>query len=180
MDHSIKHDDLMNKLAAHLRANGDRMVWEDMQLGPSGSPRPDVYTLMKSYMHPLPTAYECKISIADFRSDVTSGKWQKYFEFAGAVFFCTPKGLVQKSDIPNGCGLIWFYPDSGTFKTIKGPTLGRVTLPQAALLKLLIDGLKRLQVPERRSWEQEHRMMQQLRRRIGDEVSRLPPEQAER
>lgn len=86
----MKHNDLMHALAANLRGNSDRMVWEDMQLGPSGSPRPDVYTIMKSYTSPLPTAYECKVSVADFRGDVVSGKWQAYLRFAGAVVFVSP------------------------------------------------------------------------------------------
>lgn len=147
------------------------MIWEDMQLGPSGSPRPDVYTILKSYSRPLPTAYECKISVADFRSDVTSGKWQKYLQFAGAVIFCTPKGLVQKTDVPDGCGLVWFYPETGTFKTLKGPTFRAVSLPQDAMLKLLIDGVKRAHAPALEAWQREYALMQSLRKRLGNEVA---------
>lgn len=155
----------------HLRRNGERMTWEDMQLGPSGSPRPDVYTIVKSYARPLPIAYECKISVADFRSDVTTGKWQKYLQFAGAVIFCTPKGLVQKTDVPDGCGLIWYYPETGTFKTVKGPTFRAVVLPQDALLKLLIDGVQRAHAPAREVWQNQYSAMKSIRKRLGDEVA---------
>jgi hypothetical protein len=31
------HNDLARDLAEHLRQNTARMVWEDMQLGPSGT-----------------------------------------------------------------------------------------------------------------------------------------------
>ena len=64
-----QHDQLAEDLAAHLKAP-DRMVWLNMQLGPRGSPRPDVYTIYKSYVRPQPTAYEVKISREDFRSDI--------------------------------------------------------------------------------------------------------------
>ena len=77
----MKHDELADDLAAHLRADR-RMVWTNIQLGPSGSPRPDVYAFFKSYVDPRPMAYECKVSLSDFRADVTAGKWQSYRKFS--------------------------------------------------------------------------------------------------
>lgn len=139
------HDQLARDLAEHLRYTGARMVWEDMQMGPSGSARPDVYTMNKSFRSPRPITYEVKISVADFRSDVTSGKWQKYLDFSCGVIFAVPKGLIKKDDIPPGCGLI--IRGDKAWRTAKGPTLGMVTLNQNHLLKLLIDGVRRLHRP---------------------------------
>lgn len=140
-----QHNDLMHDLAEHLRRNSDRMVWTDMQLGPAGSPRPDVFTVNKSYTQPRPLSYEIKISRADFRSDVTSGKWQKYLDYSAGVIFACPASLVSKPDIPAGCGLI-VRSDQG-WRVAKGPTLKIVTLPESAMLKLLIDGVDRLRTP---------------------------------
>lgn len=161
----------MTALAKHLSVNSDRMIWEDMQLGPSGSPRPDVYTILKSYSRPLPTAYECKVSVSDFRSDVTSGKWQNYLRFAGAVIFCTPAGLVQKEDVPKGCGLIYFYEDTGSFRTVRNATYNAVTIPQDALLKLLIDGVKRAVQPIREANRRDFCVMRQVRAKVGNDVA---------
>ena len=83
-----KHNALAKDLADHLLGNPRRLAWLDIQLGPVHSPRPDVYTLDKSYVQPCPTAYEVKVSVQDFRSDVTSGKWQTYLNYAEAVYFC--------------------------------------------------------------------------------------------
>jgi len=47
------HDDLQADLAAWLK-DKSRMVWQDVQLGPAGSMRPDVYTLRKSFVRPWP------------------------------------------------------------------------------------------------------------------------------
>ncbi len=136
------HDQLANDLAQHLRGNSDRIVWTDMQLGPSGSPRPDVYTVPKSYSAFKPIAYECKISVSDFRRDVTSGKWQNYLKFAAGVIFAVPAGLIKKEDIPAGCGLIVRHEE--IWRTLKGPTLRAIdTLPHDAWMKLMIDGLNR-------------------------------------
>jgi hypothetical protein len=137
---SWKHDDLAADLAQHLRSDA-RMVWTDMQLGPAGSPRPDVYTLERSYSKPLPTAYECKISRSDLRSDTTSGKWQKYLAYAGAVIFAVPDGLCTVNDIPTGCGLI--VRKDQTWRHVRKATRQAASLPMDACMKLLIDGVNR-------------------------------------
>ncbi len=135
-----KHDELAADLAQYLRSD-QRMVWTDMQLGPSGSPRPDVYTLERSYSRPMPTAYEIKISRSDLRSDTTSGKWQKYLAFAGAVIFAVPEGLCTPADIPAGCGLI--VRKNMVWRNVRKATRQAVTLPMDACMKLLIDGVNR-------------------------------------
>ena len=138
--HGWEHDALMHDLAGSMLAP-DRMVWRDLQLGPHGSPRPDVLTIMKSFANPQITAYECKISVADFRSDATSGKWQKYLQYAGAVIFAAPAGLISKDDVPAHCGLIQRHETS--WRLAKKPVRNPVELPQEAALKLLIDGVSR-------------------------------------
>jgi hypothetical protein len=117
------------------------MIWTDMQLGPSGSPRPDVYLLRKSYSKPLPLAFECKISRSDLRSDTTSGKWQTYLKYAAGVVFAVPDGLCTTSDIPEGCGLI--VRKAKEWRYARRPTLAKVTVPFDACMKLLIDGVER-------------------------------------
>lgn len=136
------HNELARDLANHFRGAG-RMVWEDMQLGPSGSPRPDVFTMAKSFVRPQPTTYEVKVSVSDFRSDITSGKWQSYSDFSAAIYFAVPRGLVNKGDVPNGCGLI--VRGDGGWRAVKKATVQKITLPESALLKLLMDGIDRLQ-----------------------------------
>ncbi|KVP40864.1 hypothetical protein [Burkholderia ubonensis] len=137
------HDDLARDLAEHLRGASDRLVWTDMQLGPAGSPRPDVYSVPCSFTRFQPIAYECKISVADFRRDVTAGKWTSYLRFAAGVIFAAPAGLLKKEDIPAGCGLIVRGPDG--WRSLKGPTLKNMeNLPRDAWVKLIIDGMARL------------------------------------
>lgn len=135
-----KHDDLMLDLAGHVKGP-DRMVWCDMQLGAMHSPRPDVYAINKSYSNPRPTAYECKISREDFRSDVTAGKWQVYLQYADCVIFAAPAGLISKSEVPQVCGLIQRHENA--WRLAKKPTLNPCEIPQEAWLKLLIDGIQR-------------------------------------
>lgn len=170
IDHGWKHDDLARDLAEHLRSD-QRMVWTDMQLGPSGSPRPDVYTLERSYSRPMPTAYECKVSRSDLRSDTTSGKWQKYLAYAGAVIFAVPDGLCTPADIPSGCGLM--VRKGQVWRHIRKATRQPVTLPMDACMKLLIDGVNRsvqreLAQPRRVEPWAEHKA---VRRKFGQAVA---------
>lgn len=137
----LSHDALASDLANSLRTESV-MTWCDVQLGPAGSPRPDVYTIKKSYMSPCPTAYECKVSQSDFRSDVTSGKWQSYLKYAGAVYFACEEGLIKPKNVPEHCGLKVRYP-SGVWRAVKRAVLNPVTIPKETWLKLLIDGVER-------------------------------------
>lgn len=132
-----QHDALAHDLAMHVLST-KRLVWCDMPLGPSGSVRPDVYALDKSFAHPRAITYECKVSVADFRADVTAGKWQSYLPFSSGVYFAAPAGLLKKEDVPTGCGLI-VRGDDG-WRTLRAPTLQPFRMTQDVCLKLLIDG----------------------------------------
>lgn len=136
------HDELAHDLAQSLRVNPEHIVWEDMQMGPSGSIRPDVYLLKKRYSTFAPVTYEVKISVSDFRSDITSGKWQGYLNFSSAVIFAVPAGLIKKEDVPAGCGLIVRHEE--VWRMVKKPTVQHLeTLPRESWMKLVIDGIER-------------------------------------
>jgi hypothetical protein len=137
----MTHDALAADLAGHLRTD-TRMTWCDIQLGPSGSARPDVLTIDKSFVRPNITVYECKVTRSDYMADVTAGKWQSYLKFAGAVYFAAPAGLLKPSEIPERCGLMVRH-DSGTWRAARRAVRDPREMPFAAMLKLLIDGVER-------------------------------------
>jgi hypothetical protein len=146
------------------------MVWTDLQLGPRGSPRPDVYTINKSYINPRPTAYECKISAADFRSDVTSGKWSTYLEYAHSVIFAVPAGLISKDDVPTMCGLTVRHENA--WRLAKKAVVNPRPIAQEALLKLLIDGVTREGPRVRaREWNK-YDSTREFARKFGAEAAR--------
>lgn len=134
----MKHDELQEDLANHLRAGTDRMVWTNTQLGPVGSPRPDVFTVSKSFSRFASDAYEIKVSVSDLRSDVTSGKWQSYRKFAHRVWFAFPRGMAPLDLIPKECGVI-LRSDAGWRAARKPVAQVLDTLPRDAWLKLLMD-----------------------------------------
>lgn len=171
------HDALAEDLAAHLAANTGRMIWTDMQLGPSGSCRPDVYSIARSFSHPRPTAYEVKTSVADFRADVTRGKWSSYLTCAQCVIFAVPRGLVKAADVPAKAGLMVRSPEG--WRTVKRATTEAVRLKQDTWVKLLIDGVQRefqggaRAQAARATRYSEYRMLERVRAALGDEVAEV-------
>ena len=166
------HNELANDLADHLRGSSDRLVWTDMQLGPSGSPRPDVYTVPCTYSRFMPVAYECKVSVADFRRDITAGKWTSYLQFAAGVMFCVPAGLVTKNDIPEGCGLMVRH--ESVWRTVKGPTMRPIdNLPRDAWIKLVLDGGRRASAERIARGVTEWTLEASIRKKLGDTVGNL-------
>lgn len=171
----ISHDDLAHKLAQHLDCSS-RMVWENIPAGMSGSVRPDVYTLEKSFSSPNPITYEVKVSVSDFRSDVTSGKWKEYLNFSYGVVFAVPKGLITKNDIPNGCGLIT-YNGEGLWHTAKKPTLNPCEIPCHVLLKLMMCGEERrtqfkpIQPRQFDKWKHMETLSKKFGKDIGEKIN---------
>lgn len=169
------HDSLADDLAGHLRGNSERFVWTDMQLGPVASPRPDVYTLPKSFSRWTPLAYECKVSRSDFRADVTKGKWQDYLQFAGAVIFATPAGLIEKTEVPPGCGLM--HRTDKQWRTIQRPTLRTLdNLPKDAWMKILLDGMDRHRQtidPNRGTLIRQYIDSQAIKKKFGQAIGEL-------
>lgn len=171
---SMTHDQLQEDLACHLRAGTDRMVWTNTQLGPVGSPRPDLFTVNKSFSKFRADAYEIKVSVSDLRSDVTSGKWQSYRKFSNVVWFAFPRGMAPLDLIPRECGVI-LRSESG-WRAARKPVVQVLdTLPRDAWLKLLMD-LHPMnfsgQVKEPRT-ANDYKGEEIVRKRLGDKIGRL-------
>lgn len=154
------------------------MVWENINAGASGSVRPDVYVLNKSFSNPNPITYEIKVSLSDFRSDVTKAKWKSYLDFSYGVCFVVPKGLITKNDLPKGCGLIT-YNGNGIFHTVKKPILSPKTIDSEMLLKLLMYGGDRMtqeklyQPRDFDEWKHKETLRKKFGKDFGEKISFL-------
>ncbi|WP_067070350.1 MmcB family DNA repair protein [Roseateles chitosanitabidus] len=170
---NLTHDQLATDLAEHLRGTSNRITWEDMQLGESGSPRPDVYTMEPTYTRLTFEAFECKVSVADFRRDVTAGKWQSYLAFANSVTFAAPTGLITKDMVPPTCGLI-LRGANGGWRYAKKPVSHQLTeLPWKAWVKLLLDGVGRANGTNRATFFNEWVARRKLSDKFGAEVAAM-------
>lgn len=69
------------------------------------------------------TLIECKVSRADFLKD--KSKNFRIFPEKGMGdrrYYCCPKGLISKDELPNGWGLLYIYP-SGSVREVKASHL---------------------------------------------------------
>ena len=170
------HDALAADLADHLWGmSKPAMVWLDMQLGPAGSMRPDVFTIERTYTALNTRAFEVKVSRSDFLADATAGKAQGYRSVAGALVFAAPKGLLKREEIPDGCGLIE-RGESG-WRWARKPVISRIeTLPTKVWLKLLMDGIERVHDPRgqlRRQRVNEYTQQRRAEQMLGAELGGL-------
>lgn len=170
------HDALAADLADHLRGMfKPAMIWLDMQLGPAGSMRPDVFSIERTYTGLITRAFEVKISRSDFLADATAGKAQGYRSVAGALAFAAPKGLLKREEIPDGCGLIE-RGESG-WRWVRKPVVSRIeSLPTKVWLKLLMDGIERVHDPRavlRRQRVSEYTQQRRAEQMLGAELGKL-------
>lgn len=177
---NLSHNALAASLAAHLAGYSvPAMVWLDMQLGPSGTCRPDVFAIDKTYTALRTRAFEVKVTRSDFLSDVSSGKYLKYARYAGSTTFATPAGLVTKDEVPKGCGLIT-RSEEGVWRYQRKPTMSAVAdLPRDTWLKLVIDGVYRefseeartkVQIRQHNDWAHHARARELAGREIAEAI----------
>lgn len=138
------HHELGQRLAAHLRAKGFH-TWENIEFGNPderstrtwGVVRPDVYACkpVLRARNAAPAIYEVKVRRADFLADLAKPeKRGAYADIAEAVYYCCPDGLIAKSEVPDGFGLLCAV-ENGQFvlrKTAKRAK-GFVLQPDTAL-----------------------------------------------
>lgn len=65
--------------------------------------------IRRSYTQPCITIYEVKVSRGDFLQD---NKWKLYFQYCNEFYFVVPKGLIDKSELPDNVGLIYYNPET--------------------------------------------------------------------
>ena len=65
--------------------------------------RMDAWAMNKSWAHPVVSAYEVKVSRADFLKD---NKWPAYLPLCNQFYFVAPAGLIDVSELPLETGLL--------------------------------------------------------------------------
>lgn len=76
----------------------------------------DAVAIYKSWAHPKIVGYEIKVSRSDFLKD---NKYSLYLPYFHEFYFITPTGLVQRQEVENDIGLIWYNPEKGSLTTKK-------------------------------------------------------------
>ena len=69
-------------------------------------PIADVLNIRPSYTRFNIDIFECKVNRCNLMKEIKSEKWKKYLPYCNRFYFVTYKGLTDKIEIPEECGLI--------------------------------------------------------------------------
>jgi hypothetical protein len=87
--------------------------------------RIDAWAMNRSWAHPVATAYEIKVSRADFLKD---NKWPGYLPLCNQFYFVTPPDLISLSEVPQEAG--WMVAARSRLLTKKKAPHRAIQLPE--------------------------------------------------
>lgn len=76
----------------------------------------DAVAIYKSWSRQQIRGYEIKISRSDF---LRNAKYSRYLPYFHEFYFVTPTGMVQRQEVEENIGLIWYNPQTGGLTTKK-------------------------------------------------------------
>ncbi|GIN71163.1 hypothetical protein J14TS2_16380 [Bacillus sp. J14TS2] len=144
----------------------------------------DGLAIKKSWVNPLITGYEIKVSRSDFLSDE---KWTAYKHYCHRLDFVVPEGMIQPNELPEDIGLIYYQPEKQTLRTRRKGKIRNIEMPYEMFYYIIMNRLDNAQYPfftSKREYFEEYVQdkinSQQLGRKVNskliDEVSRLESE----
>lgn len=104
----------------------------------------DAVAIYKSWAHPKIVGYEVKTSRSDFLKD---NKYSLYIPYFHKFYFVTPTGLVQRQELEENIGLIWYNPATGSLTTKKKAVYRDIEIDAAMLLYIIMNRLENDRIP---------------------------------
>lgn len=139
------HHHLAGRLAEWVRSQG-RVTWENIEFvvdkGENQARqrvRPDVFSVQATMnaARICPHVHEVKVSRADFLADVAKPeKREGYRGIAEQIYYVAPAGMIEPSEVPEGCGLI--EEVESAFRVSKKAVRQHVNLTPSCFMNLII------------------------------------------
>lgn len=104
----------------------------------------DGLAIKKSYTKPCFTGYEVKVSRSDFLRDA---KYHTYSTLVNQLYVVCPKGMIDKAELPEHIGLMYYHPDSGAISTRKKAIYRQVEYSADMLLYIIYSRLDSDRIP---------------------------------
>lgn len=109
------------------------------QLVPAGSLKIlDGLAIRKSWTSPCFTGYEVKISRGDFLRDA---KFYTYEELCNCLYIVCPKGMIDRTELPESVGLMYYDPEKKTITTRKKTIFRKIEYSPEMLLYIIFSRL---------------------------------------
>ncbi len=116
----------------------------EVKSGPTQIARPgglkilDGLAVRKSWTAPCFTGYEVKVSRGDFLRDA---KFYTYEELVNCLYIVCPKGMIDRTELPESVGLMYYDPDKKTIITKKKAIFRKIEYTPEMLLYIIYSRL---------------------------------------
>lgn len=97
--------------------------------------RMDAWVMRKSWSDPCVTAYEVKVTRADFLGD---NKWKKYLDCCNVFAFVCPKGIIKPEELPQDVGLFYVASTGNRIMVQRKPVFRDVEIPESVWRYILM------------------------------------------
>ena len=105
---------------------------------PGGLKILDGLAIRKSWTAPCFTGYEVKISRSDFLRDA---KFYTYEELCNCLYIVCPKGMIERTELPESVGLMYYDPEKKTITTRKKAIFRKIEYSPELLLYIIYSRL---------------------------------------
>ena len=156
---------LNERHAGHIRAAQCKMGW-------SGTSIMDYWVMIPTWTRIHTIGYEIKVSRADFLRDA---KWKDYLPACNQFFFCAPKGIIRKDELPKEVGMIEPFSTGNGLRITKQAPDGEVD--NLAVLNCLRHVVMWKQVSSRheraKQWLQEIKDCENIGYQVGQVINKI-------
>ncbi len=101
---------------------------------PGGLKILDGLAVRKSWTNPCFTGYEVKISRSDFLRDA---KFYTYEELCNCLYIVCPKGMIERTELPESVGLMYYDPEKKTITTRKKAIFRKIEYSPEMLIYII-------------------------------------------
>lgn len=98
----------------------------------------DALAIRKSWTSPCFTGYEVKVSRGDFLRDA---KFYTYEELCNCLYIVCPKGMIERTELPESVGLMYYDPEKKTITTKKKAIYRKIEYSPDLLLYIIYSRL---------------------------------------
>jgi len=130
--------------AALARKHGGDFFLTEVKSGPTQLAVPgelkilDGLAIKKSWTSPCFTGYEIKVSRGDFLRDA---KFYTYEELVNCLYVVCPKGMIERTELPESVGLMYYDPEKKTITTRKKAIFRKIEYSPEMLLYIIYSRL---------------------------------------
>lgn len=104
----------------------------------------DAVAIYKSWTKPQIRGYEIKINRSDFLSD---NKYSLYLPYFHEFYFVVPKGLVDRAEVEENIGLVYYNPKTKTLTTRRKAVRKEIEVNPQMLLYIIMKSLDSDRLP---------------------------------